>query len=72
MQRQQKEIVATMLIKYIMSMSGTDCKFQEEKRNKGKVFILVVIPFCIHMHHQYIVGMEMYVMWRNKKVFAQK
>ena len=68
MQRQQKEILVSMLLKYIMEMSVKDCKFQQDKmKQSGKVVILViiVIPFCTHMYHQYIVGREMYVGWRN-------
>lgn len=59
----------SMLMKYIMGMSGKDCKFQRgKKRPSGKVFILVVIPFCSHMPHQYIFGREMDVRQRNTYV----
>lgn len=75
MQREQKEIVVSTLLKYIMEMSVKDCKFQQDKmKPSGKVVIplIIIIPFCTHTHHQCIVGRGMYVGWRNTLVLGSK
>lgn len=65
--------ILSMMMKYIMSMSGKDCKCQQEKRKPlGNVFTLVAIPFCTHIHRQCIAGREIYVRWRNTQVLASK
>lgn len=67
--------MVSTLLKYIMEMSVKDCKFRKDKmKQSGKVVILliIIIPFCTHMHHQYIVGREMYVGWRNTLVLGSK
>lgn len=74
MQRQQNEIVVTMLLKYIMEITVKDCKFQQDKmKQPGNVVLLMIINPSLRSHASPVhcwqgdaCGVEQYLGTRDK------